>query len=380
MKSGSSKLGLGSVISILILLLIAILSGEDLTSLLQPGVEPAIEAPGEASPSFGTGADEAAADWYEIYFTDPTCQTDEQTGGMDDILAADLLQAEVQVDMVVFELEAEPIVEALIALEERGVPVRLVIDSDYTHKEERQSVVNRLRRNGLSVIEDDRSAFMHNKFIVIDGRFVWVGSMNFTPNDIYCNNNNFVRFDAPALAANYQAEIDEMYDGRQFGPTSPQNNQEELALYGVQVENYFAPEQEVAPFVAAQVEAAQSEILFMAFSFTHEDIGEAILARAEEGVSVRGVFETLGSDTVYSYYTDMRESGLDNLSVRQDGNSRIMHHKVIILDRQTTIFGSFNFTANANDSNDENVIIVHDPTFTSFFVEEFERIWGEAKP
>lgn len=380
MKSGSSKLGLGTVISIVLLLLVAILGGEDLSGLLAPAGEEPAAFPPPADTGGGAGGTAGAADWYEIYFTNPVCGEGEQAGGLDEIIAEDLLQAQVQVDLAVFELEAEPIVEALITLEERGIPVRLVLDSDYADKEERQAIVNRLRRNGLSVIEDERSAFMHNKFIVIDGRFVWVGSMNYTPSEVYCNNNNLVRFDAPALAANYQVEMDEMYNDRVFGPRSPENTQTDLVLNGVQVENHFAPETEVAPLLAAQVSAAQNEILFMAFSFTQEDIGEAVLGRAEEGVAVRGVFETVGSDTSHSYYGDMREAGLDNLQVRQDGNSRIMHHKVIILDRQTTIFGSFNFTASANDSNDENVIVIHDPVFTSFFVEEFEAIWSAARP
>ena len=75
----------------------------------------------------------------------------------------------------------------------------------------------------------------------------------------------------------------------------------------------------------------------------------------------------------------MNEAGLPNLNVLQDGNRRIMHHKVIILDGETVIFGSFNFSASANDSNDENVIIVHDTLFARLFQEEFELVWAEAE-
>jgi phosphatidylserine/phosphatidylglycerophosphate/cardiolipin synthase-like enzyme len=57
-----------------------------------------------------------------------------------------------------------------------------------------------------------------------------------------------------------------------------------------------------------------------------------------------------------------------------------MHHKVIIIDRDTVIFGSYNFSRNANESNDENLLIVYDATFASAFVEEFEKVWGAAKP
>jgi phosphatidylserine/phosphatidylglycerophosphate/cardiolipin synthase-like enzyme len=266
--------------------------------------------------------------------------------------------------------------EALIELEERGIPVRVVIDTDY----EDESAIARLRRNGISVVTDDRSALMHNKFLVIDGRYTWVGSMNFTTNGAHCNNNNLVRLDSAQLAQNYITELNEMYDDREFGPRSPENTpNEQVTIGGVLVENYFAPEKELAPIIGDLVNTAQSEILFMAFSFTVDLIGEPMLERAEAGVTVRGVFETTGSETQFSYYGDMQDAGLANMQVRQDGNPRVMHHKVIIIDRQTVVLGSFNFSASANDNNDENIVIVHDPTFTSFFVEEFNTVWSEAR-
>ncbi|MCZ7669840.1 MAG: phospholipase D-like domain-containing protein [Chloroflexi bacterium] len=108
-------------------------------------------------------------------------------------------------------------VNALITLKERGIPVRIVTDEDNGDLDS----IRRLRRNGLSVIEDKRSGLMHNKFIIIDGHIVYTGSLNYTTNGVYCNNNNLVRIDSSRLAANYIAEMDEMADERQFGPTSP---------------------------------------------------------------------------------------------------------------------------------------------------------------
>jgi phosphatidylserine/phosphatidylglycerophosphate/cardiolipin synthase-like enzyme len=317
------------------------------------------------------------ADWYEIYFTDPTCPPDtERVDGVDEIIAADLLQAQRSVDIAAFDLDAEPIVNALITLEGEGIPVRVVTDTD----NEELPTINRLRRNGISVITDDRSALMHNKFIVIDGTIVWTGSLNYTTNGAYCNNNNAVRIASADLARNYTREMDEMYIDRLFGPRSPDNTPaKQLKINGVVVENYFAAEDEIAPVIVDLIAAAEDSIQFMAFSFTHEDIGEAMIAAAEEGVLVEGVFETTGANTAFSYYPDMRDAGLPNLRVLKDGNPRIMHHKVIIIDGHTVILGSYNFSGSANDSNDENVLIVHDPTFTGFFQEEFDLIWAEAE-
>ena len=144
------------------------------------------------------------------------------------------------------------------------------------------------------------------------------------------------------------------------------------------IENYFAPEGKVAPIVADELRSAESEILFMTFSFTQNDIGGALLESAERGVPVRGVFETLGADNVASFYPYLAQVDELDIDVRLDGNPNLMHHKVILIDGETTIFGSYNFTDSADTGNDENLLIVHDPDFTSYFIEEFETIWEES--
>ncbi|MEM7800615.1 MAG: phospholipase D-like domain-containing protein [Chloroflexota bacterium] len=322
-------------------------------------------------------AEESILPWFDIYFTNPSCPDEEfRAGGVDEIIALDIDLAEVRVDIAAFDLDSEPMINSLIAAEERQVEVRVVVDDEHTPA----ATVNRLRRNGISVIEDKRSALMHNKFIVIDGRYLWTGSMNFSTNGVFCNNNNVVRIDSPRLSSNYTAEMDEMYLERIFGPRSPENTVFTFQINGSEVENYFAAEDELAPIIGRVIARADEEILFMAFSFTSDDIGEQLLERVEAGIRVRGVFESSGV-TRYSYFGEL-EDVLDiypNVQILKDGNPRIMHHKVFILDQKTVIFGSYNFTGNANDNNDENILIVHDPEFASYFVEEFEAVWAEAE-
>ena len=359
----------GGALLVLVVAILSVIFGQDL--LQQFGLA-------EGDPLINTVTDtEAPADWYEIYFTNPTCPPEsERIGGLDEDIASDMLSAEVRVDVAAYDLDAEPMVQALIELEGRGVVVRVVTDSDNASL----SSINRLRRNGISVVEDKRTGLMHDKFVVIDGRIVWLGSMNFTTNGVYCNNNNIVRLNSPRLAANYTAEMDEMYNQTLFGPDSPQNTPNEtLSIGGIEVENYFGPEKEISPIISRRVARAEDEILFMAFSFTDEQIGEALLGRADAGVIVRGVFERVGSDTPFSYFNPLLQARLANVAVLTDGNPQVMHHKVFIIDQSTVIFGSFNFSDNANRRNDENVLIVHDPTFASYFVEEFETVWLEAQ-
>lgn len=361
--------GLGTIV-LVIIAAISIFIGRDLF------VDLGIDDPGTETAVPLTPPPTTAANWYDLYFTNPTCPPEgERTGGLDEIIAADILTAQTQVDVAAYDLDAEPIVNALIELEKRGVTVRVVTDTDNASL----SSINRLRRNGISVVEDKRSGLMHNKFVVIDGRVLYTGSLNLTTNGVYCNNNNLARIESPRLAANYTAEMNEMYQDRLFGPDSPDNTpREQLTISGVQIENYFGAEKEIAPIIARAVARAQNEILFLAFSFTDEQIGEAMLGRADAGVALRGVFETVGANSGFSYFPKMEAVQGSNVQVRLDGNPHVMHHKVIIIDRQTVIFGSFNFSDSANRRNDENILIVHDPAFANYFAEEFETVWQEA--
>jgi phosphatidylserine/phosphatidylglycerophosphate/cardiolipin synthase-like enzyme len=65
--------------------------------------------------------------------------------------------------------------------------------------------------------------------------------------------------------------------------------------------------------------------------------------------------------------------------VRQDGNPRTFHHKVFLIDDEIVITGSLNFSENADDSNDENVVIVANGDIAAQYLGEFERRWAEAE-
>ena len=367
-SSNSGCIGIATFLGTILALVLGYY-GIDLNAILNESTAEPVETRPSAE---STGLSQL----YQIYFTNPICPpAEERVGGIDATIINDLDAAKESIHIAVFDLELDSIIDALIRAEKRGVAVYIVVDNENTPA----ASINRLRRNRLSVVEDKRSAFMHNKIVVIDERYLWTGSMNLAEKDTYCYNNNFVRFDSAELAANYVTEVEEMYTNTQFGPTSPVNTANKLNLEGVEVETYFASEQAVAPILAELIANAQTSIYFMAFSFTNEDIGEAMVERAEAGVKVQGVFESLGADAASSYYKDFRRIKSPNISVRTDGNPYLMHHKVIIIDQAITIFGSFNYSDNANNNNDENVLIIHDPQFTDYFVQEYQTVWNEAQ-
>ena len=324
-------------------------------------------------------ATEAAAggDWYQLYFTTPeqTATLDNPSGGIPGQIITTLNAAQQSIDVAVYEFNWQPLADALIAAAGRGLKVRLVTDTDSMTEETVQAIL----AAGIPVAEDARDAIMHDKFVVIDGAAVWTGSMNFTRNDAFRNNNNVLYLRSTRLAQNYTREFEEMFIGYDFGPASAANTPNPVVTVdGTRIENYFAPEDEVAGKILPVLQSAERSIFFMAFAFTRQDFADALLARAADGVNVRGVFETrqiaAGSDQAWNLLT---VGGLA-ANVRQDGNPYNLHHKVIIVDEAVVITGSFNFSRNADERNDENVLILHSPEIAAAYLAEWEKVWETA--
>lgn len=375
-RGTSSRQGLSFGFTVLALVILAALYmarealGVDLGPLddLLPTLE------GDGGPVAGDGGG-VSGDYYDLYFTSPRIPDDDvRSGGLDEVLAAAIDGAQTSVDIAAFEFELDSMADALIAAQQRGVRVRMVDDDEQTEDSE---PMERVRDAGIPVVDDERSAFMHNKFIVIDGREVWAGSMNFTPNGVYRNNNNLIRITSPELATNYTTEFEEMFNQASFGPTSPVNTpNQRITVNGVRIENYFSPEDGVMDRIRAQTARAESSIHFMAFSYTDFSLAEVMMDRGANGVEVRGIFEVRGANTQFSECNTLLDAGLD---VRLDGNPATFHHKVIIVDSSVVITGSFNYSDNATNSNDENLLIIHDPAVASEYEAEFNARWVEAQ-
>ena len=317
-----------------------------------------------------------AENWHKIYFTTP--QYPDESDTRDDAIAQALIElidsAESSLDIAIFELDLDTIGEAILAAHERGVQVRLVTDSE---EMEELEVLILLQELGIPIVGDERGAIMHNKFVVVDNTVVWTGSWNFTPNGMYRNNNNAILIQSPELAENYTTEFEEMFVDYEFGPTSSVNTPNpRIIIGGTLIETCFAPEDECGDRIVGLIRQAQSSIRFMAFSFTSDKISKAINDRANDEVLIQGIFEKRGSDTDSSEFARLKRKKLD---VWQDGNPYTLHHKVFIIDEETVIFGSFNFSNNADNSNDENLLIIHDFDVAQEFLGEFERMYDQAQ-
>ena len=313
-----------------------------------------------------SGATTAVA--WQVYFSEVSA------GGnfysLEKRLVDKLGTATVQVDAALYDLDAAPVADALIKAHNRGVRVRVVTETDNIGDSE----IGRLQEVGIPVTDDgERDGLMHHKFIVIDERYVWTGSYNTTYNGAHKNDNNVILIDSVPLAYNFTQEFREL-----FLDTQDEKSSGAFVAYpkvelsdGTEIFTYFSPAGGTNASLIREVESAEKSIHFMAFSFTHDALGSAMRDRFKSGIAVRGVFEERQVDK-YSEYEAMQAAGLPVVIDKSRGT---MHHKVIVIDEDTVITGSYNFSNNAEKRNNENLLIIKgNREIAAAYLAEFARI------
>ncbi len=306
---------------------------------------------------------------WEVYFSEVGAVNSPHS--LEKRLVHRLGAAKVRVDAALYDLDAAPVADALIDAYKRGVQVRIVTEADNIDDSE----IERLQEVGIRVVDDgDDDGLMHHKFIVIDERYVWTGSYNITYNGAYKNSNNVILIDSAQLAYNFTQEFRELFLAAQTGkPSDAFVAYPKIKLSDeTEIFTYFSPADDTISPLLKEIRSAEQSIHFMAFSFTHDALGSAMRDRFKSGVDVRGVFEARQTDNPYSEYKSMKEAGL---SVVLDKNRGAMHHKVIVIDGETVITGSYNFSKNAEKRNSENLLIIkQNREIAAAYLAEFAKI------
>ena len=317
----------------------------------------------------------------DAWFTTPGTEKD---GGEDPLLDDALIElieaTTTTLDLGLFDFDHEGIIQAVLKAHERGVVVRMVGDGD----EEDDAGYAQLMAAGIDIsMRQPRDRIMHNKFVVADGQVVWTGSTNATDNGIYRNNNNGLLIQSDALAAEYTAEFEQMFTETKFGRKKGDvNGVNSVDFRGQDVEFWFSPEHKPVEALVATIDEAQVSIRFMVFSFTHQDVVDALVRAQARGVDVVGVFDTSQARGRYSKDEALAEAGIP---VYLDGNENAsgfsggkLHHKVLLVDAQTPrpilVTGSFNWSNSGTDYNDENTLILREPGVVELYRQEFCRV------
>lgn len=262
---------------------------------------------------------------------------------------------------------------------------------------------------------------MHNKFLIMDNRWVWTGSWNFTVTGLYGseenrlagriegNSQHAIELHSTDLAAAYTLEFNEMWGDSGTTPNPQAANLHErkqdntphtFTIGGRSVELYFSPGDNPLAHMANYVkDHAEQSVLFTIFAWSDQALVDELKQKWEgsktdqqgtaTGFEVKGVFDGGFWNQWWSASIDMTGRDASRVSdnnpntrwanpapVLPDREPRKLHSKTMIIDAcsnsdPTVIVGSTNWSANGNDINDENMVFIHDARIANQFLQEF---------
>jgi len=155
----------------------------------------------------------------------------------------------------------------------------------------------------------------------------------------------------------------------------PASNVEPLAGAVGDSQVFFCPEDKCADQLISKINSAQSTLDIAIYSFTHDEIGAALIDAKNRGVSVRVVFDYTQASNEYSEDEKMMQAGIP---IRVRKASGYMHNKFTVIDGNFVATGSFNYSANADEKNDENLIFLWSKDLATQYAAEFEELWAQS--
>ena len=335
----------------------------------------------------------------------------EAFAGPDELGASDNLE-DVIIDFIdgakktlfiaVQELDSEPVAQAIINAKWRGVDVRMILEQDYLASDKtpkanpkegetlaeaairvqwneyrrpekvktNRDILSALLRNAIDVKADYNPKIFHQKFVIRDyeGKkrstsALLTGSTNFTYTGTHKNYNHIVIFHDHRICKPYLLEFDEIRSGN-FGALNLRKNNipKTYNLNDVPVRILFAPDDSPELEIVKQMLKCRHRLDFSIFTFSASSgIDDAMAILRAAGREVQGVFDPGQGKMDWAATHWLHNEGIIVYFPRKEPGFGKLHHKLMVIDEDIVVGGSFNYTAPANDYNDENIFVIGSP-------------------
>lgn len=262
------------------------------------------------------------------------------------------------------------------------------------------------------------SNLMHHKFVVVDGQTMIVTSANFTTSDVHGdfkspnsrgNANNLLKIQSPALATVFTEEFNLMWgDGpggkpnSLFGVKKPFRPVRPVMVGNTKVEVQFSPTSRSVPWqqssnglIGQTVGSASKSVSMALFVFSDQQLVDLLQTTHQRRVEIKALIDpgfayrsysealdmmgiTLTEDCKYEANNHPWKPAIATVGVPRMPPGDLLHHKFGIVDQQTVITGSHNWTNAANGGNDETLLVIHNSTVAAHYQREFERLYTDA--
>lgn len=318
---------------------------------------------------------------------------------IDDTLISYIDRAKYSIDLTMYNFNntgISNVSNALKAAANRGVVVRVIGCGTTANLG-----IDELAGSNVHVLvgpnSSSRTGIMHNKFILFDTEssdandpLVWTGATNLTDGQINIDANNVVIIQDQSLARAYKIEFEEMWGSNapspnstrsRFGFTKKNNTPHEFLINGKRIECYFSPTDGVNSRIVQNINTASHDLSIATMLMTRNEMADAIAARSSAGVAVN-VLTNSESNNGATVNTIL-EAALGTHYTFDDVTNGIMHNKYMVVDQDAVssdplvLTGSHNWSAAADNDNDENTLVIHDATIANIYYQNFVKRFVE---
>ncbi len=353
-----------------------------------------------------------------------------------EFLVQQMDQAKYSIDVCIYGFSKDNIIDAIIRAHKRGVRVRVV--GDARHLGYGNPGYERLVDNEIPMQVGNQFHIMHNKFFLIDDRFVYVGTGNITSTGFGRNNNNWVYMDSLPVARDFRDEFEQMFAGRFSSAKVPIDNGNEYQVGDTEVELYFSPQENGMGVILEELDKVDTSIHFQIFAFTKDEVGSAFINKHREltrknersveageidadwadqspmdwpqhdpdwfnksaderPAPVNGVVGLLDRSQFHGngQYHEGYRLQANGVPMRMDANENSqlpgdyqagggrLHTKTMILDYGTenarVVTGSFNWSSAATISNDEVLMVLRGERVVEAYMKGFREMWNLSR-
>ncbi len=143
-----------------------------------------------------------------------------------------------------------------------------------------------------------------------------------------------------------------------------------ITLNNTPTQIYFSPDGGCTDAIVRELNKAKQEILVQAYSFTSREIAKALVDAHKRGVKTEIILDKSNRSKKYSAGDFTAHMGILTYI---DSVHSIAHNKIMIIDKETVITGSFNFTKAAEEHNAENLLIIKNKDLAKQYIENWNR-------
>ena len=257
-------------------------------------------------------------------------------------------EANESVLLIIYSLIDPKIIQTLRNKAEEGVEVVVICDPEASAGVEKKlgSKVSTYKRCGQGI--------MHQKILVTDHRRVWIGSANMTTQSLLVHGNLVVGLHHEELASALHEKADSMI---QTGAKRAITHRF-FAINDQQIEMWFLPEDTDAIYRLKQlIKTAKKSIYVAMFTWTRHDLAKELIKARNKGIQVEVALDRGSASGVSSKVAKLLAD--DGIPVILNSGSGLLHHKMMVIDDETLVIGSANWTLAAFEKNNDCFMVIY---------------------